>query len=223
MLRKGFILVLITVFAFACATTNDTGTSGTDANRKTKRGAIIGAVVGGVAGAVIGNQSGNNRTGAAVGAAAGAAVGAAVGRRMDKQEQELRQIEGVEVTRPSEGEIEVRLTSDILFDTDSAALRAASRTTLNELAQNFSQYPDNQVIVEGHTDSTGSDAYNQRLSEQRAGNVADYLIDRGVPSRNVVVYGYGESDPKSSNETAEGRQMNRRVEIHIRAPQQTGP
>lgn len=223
MLRKGFILILMAVFTFACATTNDTGTSNTDPNRKTKRGAIIGAVVGGVAGAVIGNQGGNNRTGAAVGAAAGAAVGAAVGRRMDKQEQELRQIEGVEVTRPSEGEIEVRLTSDILFDYNSAALRPASRTTLNELAENFSKYPDNEVIVEGHTDSTGSDAYNQKLSEQRAGNVADYLIDRGVPNRKVIVYGYGESQPKATNDTAEGRQLNRRVEIHIRAPQETGP
>lgn len=220
MFRKGIILVLIAAFTFACATTNDTGTSSsTDPNRKTKRGAIIGAVVGGVAGAVIGNQGGNNRTGAVVGAAAGAAVGGAIGRRMDKQEAELRQIEGVEVTRPSEGEIEVRLTNDILFDYDSSALRPASRTTLNELAENFSQYPDNQIIVEGHTDSTGSDAYNQRLSEQRAGNVADYLIGQGVPSRNVVVYGFGESDPKSSNDTAEGRQLNRRVEIHIRAPQ----
>ena len=199
MLRKGFILVFIAVFAFACATTSDTGT---DPNKKTKRGAVIGAVVG---------------------AAAGAAVGAAVGRRMDKQEAELRQIEGVEVTRPSEGEIEVRLTNDILFDYDSSALRPASRSTLNELAQNFTQYPDNAVIVEGHTDSTGSDAYNQRLSEARAGNVADYLIDRGVPARNVVVYGYGESDPKSSNDTAEGRQLNRRVEIHIRAPQSSAP
>lgn len=221
MLRKGIILVLIAAFTFACATTsNDTGTSSsTDPNRKTKRGAIIGAVVGGVAGAVIGNQGGNNRTGAVVGAAAGAAVGGAIGRRMDKQEAELRQIEGVEVTRPSEGEIEVRLTNDILFDYDSAGLRPASRSTLNELADNFAQYPDNQIIVEGHTDSTGSDAYNQRLSEQRAGNVADYLIGRGVASRNVVVYGFGETDPKSSNDTAEGRQLNRRVEIHIRAPQ----
>lgn len=222
MLRKGFMVVLIAFFVAACATTNDTGSSSTDPNRKTKRGAIIGAVVGGVAGAVIGNQSGNNRTGAVVGAAAGAAVGGAVGRRMDKQEQELRQIEGVEVERPSEGEINVRLTSDILFDLDSAGLRPASRETLNELATNFSRYPDNQIIVEGHTDSSGSDAHNQKLSEQRASNVADYLIDRGVTARNVVVYGYGESRPKSSNDSAEGRQLNRRVEIHIRAPQ-TGP
>ena len=213
MLRKGFVLILVAFFAFACATTDD------DPNRKTKRGAVIGAVVGGVAGAVIGNQSGNERTGAVVGAATGAAVGAAVGRRMDKQEQELRQIEGVEVTRPSEGEISVRLTNDVLFDFDSAALRSSSRTTLNELASNFARYPDNLLIVEGHTDSVGSDSYNQRLSEQRAANVADYLIDRGVAVNSITVYGFGEMRPKASNETAEGRQLNRRVEIHIRAPQ----
>ena len=226
MIRKFLVLILVAAFAFACATTdstatNDPNTSGSnDPNRKTKRGAAIGAVVGAVAGAVIGNQSGNNRTGAVAGAAAGAAVGAVIGRRMDKQEAELRQIEGVEVERPSEGEINVRLTNDILFDYNSAALRSASRTTLNELAANFSQYPDNRITVEGHTDSTGSDAYNQRLSEQRASSVADYLIDRGVAANSITVYGYGELRPKSSNDTAEGRQLNRRVEIHIQAPQQ---
>jgi outer membrane protein OmpA-like peptidoglycan-associated protein len=216
MLRKGSILVLIAAFTFACATTDS---SGTDPNKKTKRGAAIGAVIGGVAGAVIGNQGGNNRTGAVIGAAAGAAIGAAAGRRMDKQEAELRQIEGVEVSRPSEGEISVRLTNDILFDTNSAALRGASRSTLDELSSNFRQYPDNRIIVEGHTDSTGSDQYNQRLSEQRASNVADYLIDAGVSSSAVTVYGFGEARPKTSNDTAEGRQQNRRVEIHIQAPQ----
>jgi outer membrane protein OmpA-like peptidoglycan-associated protein len=214
MIRKGFVLVLIAAFAMACATAGD------DPNKKTKRGAVIGAAAGAIAGAVIGNQSGNNRTGAVVGAAAGAAVGAAVGRRMDQQEKELRQIEGVEVTRPSEGEISVRLTNDILFDYDSAKLRAASRTTLDELASNFKQYPDNRIVVEGHTDSQGTDAYNQRLSESRAANVADFLIDQGVSAGNIIVYGYGESRPKSSNDTAEGRQLNRRVEIHIQAPQQ---
>lgn len=217
MIRKVLILVILAAFSFACATTDSTGNTTTDANRKTKRGAVIGAIAGAVVGGVVGNQSGNNRTGAVVGAAAGAAVGAAVGRRMDKQEAELRQIEGVEVNRPSEGEINVRLTSDILFDHNSAGLRSTSRTTLNELAQNFAQYPDNLIIVEGHTDSTGTDQYNQRLSEQRAANVADYLIDRGVRAGNITVYGFGELRPKSTNDTAEGRQLNRRVEINIRA------
>jgi outer membrane protein OmpA-like peptidoglycan-associated protein len=213
MIRKSLVLVLLAAFAFACASTTN------DPNKKTKRGAAIGAVIGGVAGAIIGNQSGNNRTGAIAGAAAGAAIGGVVGRRMDKQEQELRQIEGVEVTRPSEGEINVQLTNDILFDYNSASLRSASRTTLNALGQNFRQYPDNRIFVEGYTDSTGTDAYNQRLSEQRAAAVADYLIDQGVSAGAITVFGYGESRPKSSNDTAEGRQLNRRVEIHIQAPQ----
>jgi outer membrane protein OmpA-like peptidoglycan-associated protein len=218
MIRKGFIFALLTVFAMACATT-DSSTAPND-NKKTKRGATIGAVAGAIAGAVIGNQSGNNRTGAVVGAAAGAVVGGAIGRRMDKQAEELKQIEGVEVEHvEGTGEIDVRLTSDILFDLDSAALRPASRTTLNQLATNFAQYPDNRLVVEGHTDSSGTDAHNQRLSEQRASTVADYLIDRGVPNNNVIVYGYGEMRPKTSNDTPEGRQLNRRVEIRIQAPQ----
>ena len=217
MFRKSIVLILIAVFAFACASGTD------DPNRKTKRGAAIGAVAGAVAGAVIGNQSGNNRTGAVVGGAVGAGVGAAIGRRMDKQEQELRQIEGVEVTRPSEGEINVRLANNILFDTDSSNLRSASRTTLNELARNFAQYPDNVITVEGHTDSTGTDQYNQRLSERRASSVADYLIDSGVPSSAITVFGYGELRPASTNDTVEGRQLNRRVEIHIRARETAGP
>lgn len=212
-IRNSVVLLILAAFALACATGAD------DPNKKTKRGAAIGAVIGGVAGAVIGNQSGNNRTGAVAGAAAGAAIGGVIGRRMDKQEQELRQIEGVEVTRPSEGEINVQLTNDILFDYNSSALRSASRTTLNSLAQNFRQYPDNRILVEGYTDSTGSDTYNQRLSEQRAASVADYLIDQGVSAGAITVYGYGESRAKADNATAEGRQLNRRVEIHIQAPQ----
>lgn len=214
MVRKVLVLILIAAFTFACATTDD------DPNKKTKRGATIGAVAGAIAGAVIGNQSGNNRTGAVIGAAAGAAVGAAVGRRMDKQEQELRQIEGVEVERPSEGEINVRLTSDILFDFNSSALRAESRSTLRDLGSNFTKYPDNRIVVEGHTDSVGTDSYNRKLSEQRAANVADYLIEQGVSASTITVYGYGESRPKETNDTPEGRQLNRRVEIHIQAPQQ---
>ena len=221
MLRKSFVLILIAVFAFACETTDPGTADSPNNNRKTKRGAAIGAVVGAVAGAVIGNQTGNNRTGAAAGAVLGGAVGAAIGHKMDRQAEELRQIEGVEVEHaPGTGEINVRLTSDILFDYNSFALRPASRETLNELATNFAQYPDNQIIVEGHTDSTGSVEYNQRLSEQRASSVADYLIDRGVRADAITVYGYGEMRPKSTNDTAEGRQLNRRVEINIRAPQQ---
>ncbi len=211
MIRKAFVVILVTLFVIACASSKD------DPNAKAKRGAGIGAAAGAVAGAVIGNQSGSSRTGAVVGAAAGAAVGAAIGHRMDKQEQELRQIQGVEVTRPSEGEITVRLTSDILFDLDSATLRSESRSTLRDLASNFQRYPDEIIDVEGHTDSSGTTEHNQVLSERRANSVRDFLVDNGVPSRNVTAVGYGETRPKATNSTPEGRQLNRRVEIHIRA------
>src|SRR5438067_10947864 len=118
MLRKTAVLYLATLFAWSCATTDD------DPNKKAKRGASIGAAAGAIVGAIIGNQTGgNSRTGAVVGAAIGGALGASVGHDMDKQQQELQQIPGVEVTRPSENEIAIRLTSDILFDVDSAALR----------------------------------------------------------------------------------------------------
>lgn len=210
MIRNLLAPALAALLVLACATTDD------DPNRRTKRGAVIGAVTGAAAGAVIGNQSGSPRTGAAVGAAAGAAVGAAVGRRMDQQEAELRQIEGVDVERPSEGEIAVRLRNDVLFDIDSSALRPASQATLRDLANNLRRYPDNVVDVEGHTDSTGTEQYNQRLSERRAASVADFLIEQGVAASTITVWGFGELRPRATNATAEGRQLNRRVEIRIR-------
>lgn len=215
MVRKFSVVFLAVAFAAACASSNDAN----DPNKKAKQGAGIGAAAGAVAGAVIGNQSGNNRTGAAVGAAAGAAIGAAIGHRMDKQQQELQQIPGVEVTRPAENQIDVRLTGDILFDVDSSALRPESRTTLNDLANNFRQYPDEVFDVEGHTDSTGTSEYNMGLSQRRADSVRSYLSQTGVPSTRINAVGYGETRPKASNNTPEGRQFNRRVEIHIRATQ----
>lgn len=214
MMRKAATLLLAVVLASSCATTDPN-----DPNAKAKRGAGVGAAAGAVIGAIIGNQSGSNRTGAVIGAAAGAAIGAAVGHKMDKQQEELQQIPGVEVTRPAENEIAVRLTNDILFDFNSYALRPESRDTLRELADNFRQYPDEEISVEGHTDNVGSDEYNQRLSEQRADAVGGYLIDQGVPSSRVTAVGFGKTQPKASNDTPEGRQINRRVEIHIRATQ----
>jgi len=214
MIRKFSIVLLAVAFVVACAS-SDTN----DSNKKAKEGAGIGAATGAVVGAVVGNQSGNNRTGAVVGAAAGAAIGAAIGHRMDKQQQELQQIPGVEVTRPAENQIDVRLTGDILFDYDSASLRSESRSTLNDLANNFKQYPDEVFDVQGHTDSTGTSEYNMGLSQRRADSVRSYLSQSGVPINRINAVGYGETKPKSSNDTPEGRQLNRRVEIHIRSTQ----
>ena len=209
MSRKAILLILALVLASACATTNG------DPNVKAKRGVGIGAAAGAIVGAIIGNQSGNPATGAVIGAAAGAAVGGSVGHKMDKQQRELQQISGVEVTRPSENQIDVHLTSDVLFDTDSDYLRPDARVMLQDLSFNFRQYPHERFTVEGHTDSTGTEEHNIGLSQRRADAVRYYLLDQGVPSAQVVARGYGESRPKATNDTPEGRQLNRRVEIRI--------
>ncbi len=212
MIRKLSILAAAMLLAAACATTDNS-----DPNAKTKRGAGIGAAAGAIAGAIIGNQTGNPATGAIIGAAVGAGVGGAVGHNMDKQQQELQQIPGVEVTRPAENQIDVQLTNDILFDLNSIALRPESQQTLRGLAMNFRQYPNESFEIEGHTDTIGTAEYNMALSQRRADAVAGYLIDQGVPSSQIVARGYGETQPKATNDTPEGRQLNRRVEIHIRA------
>ncbi len=214
MIRKTSILLFATIFAAACASTTDPD----DPNAKAKQGAGIGAAVGAVAGAIIGNQFGNPRTGAVVGAALGAGIGANEGHRMDQQQKELQQIPGVEVTRPAPNEIAVNLTNDILFDFNSYALRQESKTTLQQLADNFRRYTEEHISVEGHTDGVGSHEANQLLSERRADSVRNYLVDQGVAGTRISSIGYGEMQPKASNETPEGRQLNRRVEIRITAP-----
>jgi|SRR5581483_6180924 len=212
MFRRMLVFLTAALLVLSCASSNPD-----DKNEKAKRGAGIGAAAGAIAGAIIGNQSGNPRTGAAIGAAIGGAAGAAIGHRMDQQQRELQQIPGVEVTRPAENEISVALTNDILFDFDSAALRPESQQTLRDLAANFQRYPDEQISVEGHTDNVGSDEYNLGLSERRANSVRAYLADQGVAPSRITAVGYGESRPKANNDTPEGRQLNRRVEIHVRA------
>lgn len=211
MIRRTSILLLFTLVAGSCATTGD------DPNARAKRGAGVGAAAGAIVGAIIGNQTGNPTTGAVIGAAAGAAIGGAVGHDMDKQARELREIPNIEVSRPSPTEISVELTSDILFDVNSSDLRPESRTVLGDLAENFRRYPSERFEVEGHTDSTGSEEHNQKLSQRRADSVRYFLMDGGVPGQQIFARGYGEMRPKASNETPEGRQMNRRVEIHITA------
>ena len=186
---------------------------------KTKKGAVIGGVAGAIVGGVLGNNrgKGNGTRGAAIGGAVGAATGAIVGAMMDKQERELRQIEGVAVTRVDDDELKVTVRNEVLFDTNSTALRSASRSALQEMAGVFERYPDTTIVVEGHADSTGSASYNQRLSERRAYAVGSYLENLGVSRSRVDTAGFGESQPRASNGTASGRQQNRRVEIHVRA------
>lgn len=190
-----------------------------DDHAKAKKGAVIGGIAGAIAGGVISNNRNGHsgKRGAIVGGIAGTAAGAIVGAMMDKQERQLREIPGVAVSRTAEDELKVTVKNDVLFDYNSAGLRSASRTSLREMADVFQQYPNTTIVVQGYTDSTGSASYNERLSERRASSVASYIESLGVRSARVDTIGYGESSPRASNATASGRQLNRRVEIHIRA------
>jgi outer membrane protein OmpA-like peptidoglycan-associated protein len=186
---------------------------------KTKKGAVIGGVAGAVAGAILGNNrgKGNAARGAVIGGVVGTTAGVVIGHMMDKQERELRQIEGVDVTRVDDDELKVSVRNEVLFDTGSASLRSASRTSLREMADVFEKYGDTTIVVAGHTDSVGSDSYNRSLSNRRASSVANYLEDLGVRGSRIDAVGYGESQPRASNSSASGRQQNRRVELRVRA------
>lgn len=183
-----------------------------------KKGAAIGGVVGAGAGAVIGNQSDNTGTGAVAGAAIGAAAGAIIGDYMHRQKKELEQIEGLDVVQDGE-QLRVQFENAILFDTDSYMLKPTSKDELQQMATVLNRYPDTDLVIAGHTDNTGSDAYNQRLSEQRAYSVKDYLVTSGVAGTRLTARGLGESAPIATNNTTDGRQENRRVEVHIAANQ----
>jgi outer membrane protein OmpA-like peptidoglycan-associated protein len=190
-----------------------------DEHAKAKKGAVIGGIAGAIAGGVISNNRNGHsgKRGAIVGGLAGTAAGAIVGAMMDKQERQLREIPGVAVTRTADDELKVTVKNDVLFDYNSAGLRSASRSSLREMADVFQQYPNTTIVVQGYTDSTGSASYNERLSERRASSVAGYIEQLGVRSSRIDTIGYGESHPRASNGTASGRQLNRRVEIHVRA------
>jgi len=204
------ILVLLFVVPAAFAQVDEHG--------KTKRGAAIGGVAGAIVGGVLGNNRGSGtKRGVVIGGAVGAATGAIVGAMMDKQERELRQIEGVNVQRVNNDELKVTVKNDVLFDYNSAGLRSASRDSLREMTDVFQKYPDTTIRVEGHTDSIGSTSYNQRLSKRRANSVAQYLEGIGVRNSRIDAIGYGKSQPRATNSTASGRQLNRRVEIHVKA------
>jgi len=190
---------------------------------KTTKGAGIGAASGGLLGAIIGHQSGHKEGGAAIGAVAGGALGALIGHRMEQQAQELETVEGMEDVSYNEQTREIDATMDIKFDFDKATIRASEKRKLNELARVFSKYPENIVVIEGHTDSQGSASYNQRLSELRAARVAEYLRSENINISDLTARGYGESQPVASNDTAAGRAKNRRVEIEISADPERVP
>lgn len=194
-----------------CVTDPNTG------ERKVSRTAI-GGVGGALAGALLGGVIGG-KTGRIVGAGLGGVAGGVVGYQMDKQIKELKEQtagSGIDVSETDGGSaILVNLPDGVTFDVGSYTLKPEFRATLDRIAQSLQQYPNSLIDVYGHTDSTGSDAYNQTLSENRARTVANYLASRGVSPARVRSQGFGETMPVADNATDAGRQRNRRVEIKI--------
>lgn len=196
----------------ACANLNDPN----NPNRNTQTGALVGAGLGALTGAATGDDPDERRRRAAAGAVLGAGLGAVGGAALDRQEAELREQLGSNVGIQNTGDqLIVTMPQDILFATDSAQLTGSLQGDLRTLASSIQRYPNTTVNVVGHTDDTGSAAYNQDLSERRASSVASVLINSGVASSRIRAIGRGEDQPVATNLTAEGRQQNRRVEIVI--------
>ena len=209
--NKMFAILVASTLLFGCEATKN-------AINKQK-GAVIGASSGAVIGGVIGNNTGDGNTalGAIIGGVVGGAAGAIIGNRMDEQAKQIEEeIPGAEVERVGEGiNVTFDESSGVYFDTDKYNINSKSQETLNKLADIFMEYPQTNILVEGHTDSTGSDSYNLTLSKNRAQAVTGYLVENGIDRGRFTTKWYGESQPKYDNSTAEGRAKNRRVELAI--------
>jgi len=191
------------------------GIGGCASMSRQERGTIIGAGSGAAIGGAIGSRSGNTALGAIIGAAVGGAAGNYIGHYMDKQYEEMeRDLDGATIERVGEG-IKITFDSGLLFDVNSAQVQPAGRANLTSLAQILNKYPDTNILIEGHTDSSGSDEYNMTLSRNRADSVANLLEQMQVLPTRCITRGYGETQPVADNATAAGRQANRRVEIAI--------
>jgi len=200
------VLAALFIFSWSCASWS-----------KSQKGAAIGAGTGAVVGGLIGKGTGGTIIGAILGAAIGGAAGAYIGRYMDKQAEEMRRdLEGTKVERVGEG-IKITFDSGLLFDVNKYDLKETSKTNLADLAKILNKYPDTNILIEGHTDSSGSADYNMDLSKKRADAVAFYLGMSNVDARRFLVKGYGASQPIATNDTAEGRQQNRRVDVGVMA------
>jgi outer membrane protein OmpA-like peptidoglycan-associated protein len=201
------VLVLSSALLFSsCASLN-----------KTQKGGAIGAVGGGAMGAIIGKVAGNTGLGAIIGAAVGGATGAVIGHKMDKQAAEIKNtVPDAKVERVGEG-IVVEFSSNVLFAFDSSNLSGDAKVNLDKLVKILNVYPDTDIEVQGHTDSKGTESYNQNLSQTRAGAVSGYLFNNGISNNRIRTKGFGENMPKYDNNTENGRSQNRRVEFLITA------
>lgn len=202
------LLLAFSVLAPGCKTMN-----------RSQKGAVIGTAGGAAMGGVIGRAAGNTAMGVIIGATVGGVAGAVIGKKMDQQAEEMKKVLGdAEVKRVGEG-IVVEFKEKILFGFDRSDLTSSAQRNLDKLINVLQKYPDTNIEVLGHTDSKGTDAYNQGLSERRASAVAAYLRSHGVSGSRLSTRGMGESDPVASNDTEANRAQNRRVEFVITANQ----
>ncbi|RNL92664.1 OmpA family protein [Sinomicrobium pectinilyticum] len=210
--KLGAALIAIALFTTGCDTVRNAGNK--------EKGAVIGAAGGAVLGGILGNNIGNKKNsalGAIIGGVVGGAAGTYIGDRMDRQAERIEEeIPGADVTRVGEG---INVTFDeksgVYFATNKYDINSESANTLNKLAGIFKEYPNTLVLVEGHTDNTGSAEYNMGLSQRRAQSVTSFLVSQGISSGRFTTKWYGEDQPKYDNSTADGRAKNRRVELAI--------
>ncbi len=197
---------LVLALLFSCKTMNNT-----------TKGGLIGAGAGAAVGAGVGKLAGNTAVGAIIGAAIGGTAGVLIGKKMDKQAAEMqRDLEGAKVERIGEG-IKITFDSGLLFAVNSSNLSGVSRGNLEELAVILNKYPDTNILIEGHTDDTGSNEYNLKLSEKRANSVSGHLLKNSIVMSRITTMGYGEEQPIVENNSEANRALNRRVEIAIYA------
>ncbi|MEF2146835.1 OmpA family protein [Aquilutibacter rugosus] len=217
MIKSVMTASLVGVLATGCATTGYMGPDGQAGTSKTTKGAVIGGLVGAVAGVLTGDDAVERRQRALVGAGVGGLAGGAIGNYQDRQERALRDRlagSGVQVVRNGDN-ITLNMPGNVTFDHDQSNVKAQFYGTLGEVASTLNEYNQTVIQVAGFTDSTGTDSYNQALSERRANAVASYLTSKGVASNRMVIKGLGESYPIASNDSEAGRAQNRRVEITI--------
>ena len=215
-LTKSFAFGLVGLFALgACTDPASLGGDSSNPNQNRNQGAAIGAGLGALVGAI--GRDDDRLEGALIGGVVGGAVGAGIGYSLDQQAADLRQQIGNDdvVIRNTGDRLIVTLAQDILFATNSFAVRPDLQRDLQALAGNLRAYPQSTVQVIGHTDSDGEASFNQQLSERRANAVADVLLGQGIPFSRIQAFGVGESQPVADNLTDQGKSQNRRVEIVI--------
>jgi outer membrane protein OmpA-like peptidoglycan-associated protein len=212
--RKSIVASVALLLLTGCALIRQEREPYTTQRDKTRKGAGIGAAAGAAAAVLAGEREADEIL---AGAAIGAVVGGGIGFYMDRQEEKLARIPGTTVERISPGVLLVHFDATVLFDTDSAVVRAAGQGTLDQVAGVLNEFDKTAVVVQGHTDSTGSEEHNQNLSQRRAEASRAHLAMRGVDAGRMTALGYGEGYPVADNDSPVGRQRNRRVDILLKA------